>query len=84
MPAGRNRRRREDMTPDYDLSDLAISQVNLWLHLHTETIRAEILLDQDTCEEPGHSQQRSAFGDWPQTRIPKPLAPGLIRLAREN
>lgn len=71
------------MTPDYDLSDLAISQANLWLHLHTETIRAEIFLDQVASEEPDHSQQRSGFTDWPQTKIPKP-APGTVRLAREN
>jgi hypothetical protein len=72
------------MTPDYDLSDLAKSQAELWLYLHADAIRAQIFLDNAASEDPGHSQQRPALGDWPQTKIPKPAAPGPIRFAREN
>lgn len=59
------------MTPDYDLSDLAKYQADLWLYLHTDAIRAQIFLDQATSEDSGHSQPRPAFKDSPQTKIPK-------------
>ncbi|MGB7592736.1 MAG: hypothetical protein WCD04_20445 [Terriglobia bacterium] len=37
------------MTPDYDLSNLETSQVDLWLFLRVGAIRAEILADQAKC-----------------------------------
>jgi hypothetical protein len=72
------------MTPDYDLSDLAKSQAELWLYLHTDAIRAQIFFDNAASEELGDSQQRSALRVWPQTKIPKPPAPGPVRFVREN
>ena len=34
------------MAPDYDLSNLETSQVDLWIYLQVDAIRAEILADQ--------------------------------------
>jgi hypothetical protein len=34
------------MAPDYDLSTLETSQVDLWIYLQVDAIRAEILADQ--------------------------------------
>ena len=70
------------MTPDYDLSGLANSQVGLWLYLHVDAIRGQIFLDQATGAEPGHSRQRSVLTDGTQTTRPPGPVPG--ELAREN
>ena len=48
------------MTPDYDLSDLANSQADLWLYLHADAIRVRILLDQATRQASGDSRRRPA------------------------
>ncbi|MGA2610148.1 MAG: hypothetical protein ABSH01_22120 [Terriglobia bacterium] len=37
------------MAPDYDLSNLETSQVDLWMYLQVDAIRAEILADQAEC-----------------------------------
>jgi len=31
------------MTFDYDLSNMSVSEANLWIYLHTDSIRADIL-----------------------------------------
>ena len=70
------------MTPDYDLSGLANSQVDLWLYLHFDAIRAQIFFGQATGAEPGHFQRRSVLTDGTQTTRPRGRAPG--EFAREN
>jgi hypothetical protein len=47
------------MTPDYDLSDLANFQADLWLYLQADAIRARILLDQAARQASGHSRPQA-------------------------
>jgi hypothetical protein len=48
------------MTPDYDLSNLAYSEADLWLSLHADAIRVRILLDQATRQASGDSRRGHA------------------------
>jgi hypothetical protein len=48
------------MAPDYDLSNLAYSEAELWLRLHADAIRVRILLDQARHQASGDSRRGPA------------------------
>jgi hypothetical protein len=67
------------MKLDYDLSDLATAQADLWLFLRVEDIRAQILAEQ--------AKHQASTQSWPRHHEENDsgcLHIRLIRFAREN
>ena len=72
------------MIPDFDLSNLAEYQADLWLYLHSDAIRAQISSIEPQARNPVTLSNGPPPEIGPQTRIPIPSALVHRKWSREN
>lgn len=71
------------MTPDYDLSNLAYSEADLWLSLHADAIRVRILLDQ-AARRASDSRRGDASRVVHKRRLGGPRGPAVSQFGQDR